>query len=105
MAATPHQIQEASVRLALTASFPSFVGGTYAFTSEDLERGCWFPLKSDHPLLGLACLVVAVPADRDSFALKQARCRIAIEDALATLGASPSERPMAPRRPQATSDS
>jgi hypothetical protein len=105
MAATLRQIQEASARLAMTASFPGFVGGLYAFTSEDLDRGCWFPLNSVHPLLGLAFLVVAVPVGSEPYALKEARCRIAIEDGLAALGSSRAQRPAGPRRPQSTPDS
>ena len=97
MAPAPRQIQEASARLAMTASFPSFVGGLYAFTSEDLDRGCWFPLKSDHPLLNLAFLVVSVPAGAEPYALKEARCRIAIEDGLAALRPAPGRGPAAPQ--------
>ena len=105
MAPSPRQIQAASARLAMTASFPSFVGGQYAFTSEDLDRGCWFPLGSEHPLLGLAFIVVAVPAGSEPYALKEARCRIAIEDALAALRSSLPPPPAETRRPQSTPDS
>ena len=101
MSPTPHQIQEASARLAMTASFPTFVGGLHAFTSEDLARGCWFPLNSEHPLLGLAFVVVAVPAGHESYALRQARCHIAIEDALAALEAPSGEQDMATDERQA----
>ncbi len=98
MAPSLHQIEQASARLGLTASFPTFVGGLHAFTSEDLEHGCWFPLGSDNPLLGLAHLVVAIAASGEPYEVKQARCRIAIEDALAAAPSEPGNRRTAPGR-------
>ena len=83
------QIDRACRRLARVTRFPSFPGGIYAFTSEDLTTGAWFPAGSEHPLLMLAELSVEVPAEgSDAFELVQARLRIAIEDALAARLAS-----------------
>ena len=84
MRPTHEEIDAACRRLARVASFPSFGGGVYAFTANDLTTGAWFARGSDNPLIGLAELAIEVPrAGLDARELVEARCRIAVENALA----------------------
>ncbi len=79
------QMGKAAELLAHTARFPTFAGATFAFTDAELEDGAWLYGPPGHPLEQLAFLNVRVPVCRgDSWPLAVARCRIAIEDALAS---------------------
>jgi len=79
-------IDSAAECLAHTARFPTFAGATYAFTDAALDDGAWLYGAAGHPLEQLAYLNVRVPVCRgDAWPLAVARCRIAIEDALAAL--------------------
>ena len=74
-------IDRASIRIAAITLHPTFAGGVYEFTSDDLSTGGWHEpniLRSSLDGFG----VYVPPLGRDSFALRQARCRIMIEDAL-----------------------
>lgn len=85
MARSHRHIDSAARRLAHTARFPVFAGGTYVFCDEDLCTGAWLP--SGHPLTLIGHCAVAIPeACNEAFTLLEARCRILIEDALAAAG-------------------
>ncbi len=84
MQPTHAEIDAACRRIARVTQYPSFGGGIYAFTARDLSTGCWFARGSENPLIGLAELAIDVPrAGLDARVVVEARCRIAIEDALA----------------------
>jgi hypothetical protein len=78
---TETDIERAAMRIAAVTLHPTFGGGVYEFTQEDLSCGEWRAAEPDRPFIdGLA--VYVPPLGRDPFRLRQARCRILIEDAL-----------------------
>jgi hypothetical protein len=87
---TETDIDRASMRIAAVTLYPTFAGGVYEFTRDDLSCGEWRPAEPQRPLIdGLA--VYVPPLDMDPFPLRQARCRVLIEDALRDRGARPGE--------------
>jgi hypothetical protein len=81
MAPSPKHIDSAARRLAHTALFPAFAGGTYVFCDELLRTGTWLP--AGHPFAHLGRCAVSIPRFAgEAFELLEARCRILIEDAL-----------------------
>ena len=83
MAFPARNIDSAARRLAHAAHFPALAGGTYVFCDEELRTGTWLP--AGHPFEALCACAVAIPAAcGEAFALVEARCRILIEDALAS---------------------
>ena len=82
MAPSPTHIDSAARRLAHTALFPAFAGGTYVFCDELLRTGTWLP--NGHPFADIGRCSVPIPrAAGEAFELLEAKCRILIEDALA----------------------
>ncbi len=78
---TEADIDRASMRIAAVTLRPTFAGGVYEFTCDDLSSGEWRPAEPQRPFIdGLA--VYVPPLGIDAFSIRQARCRILIEDAL-----------------------
>jgi hypothetical protein len=78
---TEADIDRASMRIAAVTLRPTFGGGVYEFTRDDLSSGEWRPAEPRRPFIeGLALYVP--PLGTDAFSVRQARCRILIEDAL-----------------------
>ena len=79
-------IDRASMRIAAGTLRPTFAGGVFEFARDDLSSGEWLPPRCERP--AAAGLTVYVPRlATEPFALRQARCRILIEDALRELTA------------------
>ena len=82
---TETDIDRASMRIAAVTLYPTFAGGVYEFTRDDLSCGEWRAAEARRPFIeGLAMYVP--PLDMDPFPLRQARCRVLIEDALRDRG-------------------
>jgi hypothetical protein len=80
----PRTLDAASTRLACATLFPSFDGGVYAFEPDSPAAGTWLRGSVAAALPGeVAVRVPAMPGDH--FALRRARCRILLEDALLAL--------------------
>ena len=76
---TESDIDRASMRIAAVTLRPTFAGGLYEFEGHDLSRGEWRSATTGDSG-GLAVYVPRLATE--PFALRQARCRILIEDAL-----------------------
>ena len=78
---TEADIDRASMRIAAVTLRPTFEGAVYEFTRGDLSSGEWRGAEPNRPCIeGLA--VYVPPLGVDAFRVRQARCRILIEDAL-----------------------
>jgi hypothetical protein len=84
MALDQARIDAAAAQLAHVARFPSYAEATFAYTCPELMGGDWLHGPADHPLTQFALYAVRVPECRgDAWTVAVARCRVALEDAIA----------------------